>query len=76
MNYINKNGFVRYWDSTSCVPYLFNKDEKIFITYEDEESLQAKYKYIKEHNLKGAMFWEYTSDYQSRLLETLYDGLK
>ncbi len=74
-NLVNKNGFVRYWDSTSCAPYLFNEDEKIFITYDDEESLQAKCKYINEHNLKGAMFWEYTSDYQSHLLNTLYKGL-
>ena len=74
-NFVNKNGFIRYWDSTSYAPYLFNKDEKIFITYDDEESLQAKCKYINEHKLKGAMFWEYTADYQSRLLNTLYDGL-
>ncbi len=74
-NYINKNGFVRYWDSTSCAPYLFNKDKKIFISYDDEESLKDKCEYINEHNLKGAMFWEYTSDYHSRLLNTLYNGL-
>ena len=74
-NFVNKNGFIRYWDSTSYAPYLFNQDKKIFITYDDEESLRAKCKYINEHNLKGAMFWEYTADYQSRLLNTLYDGL-
>ncbi|MGA9294558.1 MAG: glycoside hydrolase family 18 protein [Ignavibacteriaceae bacterium] len=74
-NYINKNGFVRYWDTTSSAPYLFNKDQKIFITYDDEESLQAKCRYINENNLRGAMFWEYTSDYHSRLLNALYDGL-
>ena len=74
-NLINKNGFVRYWDSTSYAPYLFNKKEKIFITYDDEESLQDKCKFINEHNLKGAMFWEYNADYKSHLLNTLYDGL-
>ena len=66
---------MRYWDSTSYAPYLFNEKEKIFITYDDEESLNDKCKYIVEHKLKGAMFWEYTSDYQSRLLNTLYKGL-
>jgi chitinase len=75
-NLINKNGFVRYWDSTSYAPYLFNVNEKIFITYDDEESLKAKCQYINKYRLKGAMFWEYTSDYQSRLLQTLFDGLK
>jgi len=72
----NKNGFIRYWDSTSSVPFLYNEVESIFVTYEDEESLKAKCKYIKENNLKGAMFWEYQSDYQLRLVQTLYDELK
>jgi chitinase len=74
-NLINKNGFVRYWDSTSYAPYLFNKDKKIFITYDDEESLLDKCEYINEHNLKGAMFWEYNADYKSHLLNALYNGL-
>ncbi len=76
MNYINKKGFVRYWDSISCVPYLFNKERKIFITYDDEQSLWDKCEYINARDLKGAMFWEYNSDYKSRLLQTLYEGLK
>ena len=72
----NKNGFVRYWDPKASAPFLFNEKEKIFISYDDEESLKEKCKYIHEHQLKGAMFWEYQSDYQMRLLQTLYDGLK
>jgi len=72
----NQNGFIRYWDSTASAPFLFNEKEKIFISYDDEESLKEKCKYIHEHQLKGAMFWEYQSDYQMRLLQTLYDGLK
>jgi chitinase len=72
----NKNGFVRYWDPEASAPFLFNEKEKIFISYDDEESLKEKCKYIHEHQLKGAMFWEYQSDYQMRLLQTLYDGLK
>ena len=77
LNLLNEEGFVRYWDSTSCAPYLFNGSEKIFITYDDEESLHDKCKYIGAHELKGAMFWSYSSKYyELRLLQTLYDGLK
>jgi chitinase len=71
----NKNGFVRYWDSTSMAPYLFNEVEKIFITYDDEQSLKEKCKYIKKNNLKGAMFWQYYSDYENHLLGALYEEL-
>ncbi len=75
-NLENQNGFIRYWDSTASAPFLFNEAEKIFITYDDEESLKEKCKYIKKHGLKGAMFWEYQSDYDMRLLQSLNDGLK
>ncbi|MFO7447157.1 MAG: glycoside hydrolase family 18 protein [Ignavibacteriaceae bacterium] len=76
LNLENMNGYVRYWDSVSSAPFLLNEKEKIFITYDDEESLKAKCNYIKKHNLKGAMFWEYTSDHEATLLKTLYNELK
>jgi len=68
---VNKNGFVRYWDDASKAPYLFNAEKKIFITYDDEESIKAKCDYIKKHKLAGAMFWEYSSDKKLYLLKVL-----
>jgi chitinase len=68
---INKNGFVRYWDNASKAPYLFNADKKIFITYDDEESVKDKCDYIKKHKLAGAMFWEYSSDKKLYLLKVI-----
>ncbi len=75
-NLINKNGFVRYWDSTSCVPYLLNRQSGTFISYDDVESLSDKCDYIKAHELKGVMFWSFKSDYRSILLRTLHARLK
>lgn len=68
---VNKKGFVRYWDKESQAPYLFNAEKKIFITYDDEMSVQAKCQYIKKHKLAGAMFWEYFSDYKLYLLKVI-----
>lgn len=68
---VNQKGFVRYWDNVSKTPYLFNADKKIFVTYDDEESLTLKCQYIKKHHLAGAMFWEYFSDPKMYLLKTL-----
>ena len=70
---INKNGFVRYWDKNASAPYLFNKEKKIFITYDDEKSVKEKCKYVKEHALGGVMFWEYNSDKKEYLLKTIAD---
>ncbi len=70
---INKNGFIRYWDSKARAPYLFNQEKKIFITYDDEESVKQKCKYVKDHDLAGVMFWEYNSDKKEYLLKTIAD---
>lgn len=75
-NYIDKQGFVRYWDSTSCVPYLFDSDSSIFISYDDPQSLRDKCNYIRARELGGVMFWSFKSDYRSTLLRTLYSELK
>ncbi|MEG2374528.1 MAG: glycoside hydrolase family 18 protein [Niameybacter sp.] len=58
--YINKNGFVRHWDDVCKAPYLFNGDT--FISYDDEESIAHKMKYMNEQGLFGAMYWEYGTD--------------
>jgi len=67
-NYINKNSFVRYWDSTAQTPYLWSADSAIFISYDDEESLTLKNQYIRDNKLGGVMFWEYSGDNESKLL--------
>jgi chitinase len=72
---IGRDGFVRYWDADAQVPYLWNASRRIFITYEDPESLARKTRYIRERGLAGAMFWEYNSDPSGVLLGALYGGL-
>jgi len=73
---INANGFVRYWDETAKAPYLWNKEEKIFISYEDEESIQYKIEYLKKQGLAGVMFWEYSADHNKTLLNAVTKNLK
>ncbi|MCX7745716.1 MAG: glycosyl hydrolase family 18 protein [Clostridia bacterium] len=73
-NYINKGGYIRFWDDSAKAPYLWNGSR--FITYDDPESLGHKTSFIKSKGLGGAMFWEYTQDNAQALLNTLYTGLK
>ncbi|WP_068619093.1 glycosyl hydrolase family 18 protein [Paenibacillus tuaregi] len=61
-NYINKNGYTRYWNDTAKVPYLYNPSNKRFISYDDVESIGYKTAYIKSKGLGGGMFWELSSD--------------
>ena len=73
-DYINKNGYTRYWDDEAKAPYLFNGDN--FISYDDEESISHKSKYVKDNNLRGIMFWLYDADKTGKLLNAIHEGLK
>jgi chitinase len=72
-NYINNNGYTRYWDEEAKAPFLF--DGANFISYDDEESLQHKCDHVKNNSLAGVMFWEYGCDETHRLLDTIYKKL-
>jgi chitinase len=69
-------GWVRKWDALSQAPYLWNAERRLFVGFDDPESLRIKSRYIREHGLAGAMFWEYSSDPTGALLDALYDGLR
>ncbi len=73
--YIEKNGFTRFWDESAQAPYLWNPDSLIFVSYEDTVSIKLKIDYLKEKGLGGVMFWEYTDDYESQLLDAIYYNL-
>ncbi|WP_373520911.1 glycoside hydrolase family 18 protein [Aquiflexum sp.] len=70
---IASGDYVRYWDDASKAPYLWNASEKIFVTYEDPESIFNKIQFIKKHNMGGAMFWEYNEDSDERTLLNAID---
>jgi chitinase len=54
---INQQGYKRYWDRKQK-PYLYNKDTKVFITYDDEKSIRLKCRYVRKNKLGGVMFWD------------------
>jgi chitinase len=72
---IGRNGFTRYWDADAHAPYLFQADQKIFLSYDDEESVKDKCKYVEKNKLAGVMFWEYTNDKKGYLLHAIGDEL-
>ena len=69
------SGYVRYWDEKSSVPYLYNAQQQIFITYEDPQSIAAKCQFVLSHKLGGVMFWEYSNDPSGTLLRAIDDSL-
>jgi len=69
------SGFVRYWDAKASVPWLYDAEKRIFVTYEDSESITAKCNFALAHKLGGVMFWEYASDPGGTLLDAVHNAL-
>jgi chitinase len=62
------HGFTRYWDSTAQVPWLYNPDTRTFVSYEDQQSIAGKCKYVHAHKLAGVMIWDLENDDTSSTL--------
>jgi chitinase len=72
---INKNGYRSYWDRKAKAPYLLQKKDKKFISYENERSVKQKCRYVKKADMAGVMFWEYNSDPKGYLLTAIHQSL-
>lgn len=51
------------YSSTLVASWLWNNSKKVFLSIEDEESIQQKANYIASRNIGGVMFWELAGDY-------------
>lgn len=73
-NYVPK--YTRHFHRSALVPWLYDPQTQLFITYDDPESMQYKADYILREGLGGAMFWELSSDTpDGALLGVLADAL-
>lgn len=50
-------GWQRYWDDVTKTPWLFNPETKIYISYDDPQSLSVKVNHALCENLGGLMVW-------------------
>lgn len=73
---VGREGFVRLWDAKAQQPYLWNAATRTVICYDDPESMRVKARYVREHGLGGAMFWEYSNDPGGPLLDALDSELR
>ncbi|KJZ76818.1 hypothetical protein HIM_03695 [Hirsutella minnesotensis 3608] len=64
--------WVRKWDAISQTPWLFNRQTRIYISYDDPWSLQAKVDHGLSRGLAGAMVWSANMDgTEQELLEVV-----
>ena len=73
---VGKDGYERHWDATAQQPYLWNASRRIFIAYDDPESVRRKAQYVVERGLAGVMYWQHGSDRTGTLLQALHESLR
>ncbi len=52
----------RHWDGDARVPWLFDRQTRLWITFDDAASVGEKAAYAREKGLRGVMAWELMSD--------------
>nr|WP_281279724.1 glycosyl hydrolase family 18 protein [Chitiniphilus eburneus] len=68
--------YARNYDATLVAPWLWNASKKVFISTEDETSIQRKAEWINSNGIGGAMFWEMAGDYDWDANKTNLNGTK
>ncbi|KAH3674351.1 hypothetical protein WICMUC_003377 [Wickerhamomyces mucosus] len=54
--------FKEHYDSNAVVAYIYDSNAKLFISYDNVESIKTKAQYVKRNNLGGGMWWESCGD--------------
>jgi chitinase len=72
----NQN-YTMYWDSVAQAPYAYNASEKLYATFDNKRSIEAKTKYVMQQKLGGIMFWQLGHDVaKDGLLDVIDQTLK
>ncbi|KAJ2769321.1 hypothetical protein IWQ57_003154, partial [Coemansia nantahalensis] len=66
--------WTRQWDDVSQTPWLFNSEDKTFITYDDPECLKIKSQKAAAAGLAGAMVWAMDMDSGSELIDVIRES--
>ena len=74
-NYIDMSGYVSYWNDVAKVPWIYNPNTQIMISYDNPQSMEIKANYAKSMDLGGVMFWEFSGDKFAVLLNTVYQTI-
>ncbi|OQP63159.1 glycoside hydrolase [Niastella vici] len=68
------SGFVYHWDPIAKAPWLYNAKQKLFVTYDDTNSMRLKTAYARDKKLTGIMFWQLGEDtFSGGLLDVIYE---
>jgi chitinase len=56
------HGFHRHWSDEAQVPWLYDPDRGIWLSFDDPRSIARKASYAREKGLAGVMIWDLFAD--------------
>lgn len=73
---LQSEAYVHFFDDEARVPWMYNPESRIAVSYEDPESILNKAAYVRRMGLGGMMAWELSNDDDSHtLLRAVFTGL-
>lgn len=70
-DYSETAGFTRGWDPVARAPFLWNAEAGTFVSFDDEQSLAEKARYVRDNSLGGIMYWEQSHDPEQVLVTAI-----
>lgn len=61
-DYLTSPAYERHWHEEAGVPWLYDRERGVMLSYDDPESIGRKTDYLVQRGLGGAMFWELAGD--------------
>ena len=74
-SYLTDPNYVECWDDDCKVPYLYSSTDRIFITYENPDSIALKVAYAKEKGFGGVMYWQDAQDSGDTLFNAIITNM-
>jgi len=74
-NFLDDPLFKKQWHPLGKAPSLYNRKEKVFISYDDQASIREKVAFAKMKRLKGIALWKLSGDDQNHtLVKEVFDS--
>ncbi|WP_243711548.1 glycosyl hydrolase family 18 protein [Paenibacillus sp. BK033] len=74
-NYLHAEGYEHQWNNEAKVSYLYNADNGVFLTYNDESSMMYIASLARSLDLPGVMSWDISGDRNRTLTTSLAKDL-
>ena len=65
------DGWYVGYDATARAHWLYHPEKREMLSFDDEQSVAEKVRYVKTQSLAGIMYWEHNSDPSRRLLASM-----